>query len=183
MSYYKVLSKPNGVRTRNYKGLYRYQPFPKNDKNKHFIELWQRYCEHYENDEENMGITTELTIEELVEFAELSTRILKEDYEVIFFSEMCECPHQSDYYGIDVTGFGGYSMVGENFFRDSDKKGDGAHNLYDILNRHFRPKLNSYGLFNSVKDADSFLEVLNELADFVENEIWRIVHIFRVIAP
>ena len=137
--------------------------------------LWQRYV-LYEN--ESMGITTELTIDELKEFAKLSAKSTGDCYEVIFFSETFECPHKAEYYGIDVAGFGGYSMIGENFFTNSKKS------LYDAINKYFRAKLNSNGLFNILEDAFGFRTVLNILtilsSGSVELEDWRIIHIFKI---
>lgn len=67
----------------------------------------------------NMGITNELTLDELKEQANLATQETGESYEVIYFSEEKDCPHESEYYGVDITGVGGYMMVGEGFFKGS----------------------------------------------------------------
>ena len=182
MGYYKVLSKPTVGCMSNYKGLYRFEQLPQTNEKNRFMTLWQRYIL---NIDKTMGVTTELTIDELKEFADLSAKATGEYYEVIYFSEVFECPHPANYYGVDVTGFGGYSMLGENFFKDSEGLTKGIYNLYDVLNQYFRPKLNSKGLFNTFEDAMSFLTVLNNLNTLspgcVEEEDWRAVHIFKVI--
>ena len=70
-------------------------------------------------DEVRWGISTELTISELHDFANLAFQEIGVKHEVVFFSENNYCPHESVYYGLDVVGFGGYSLVGEEFFRDA----------------------------------------------------------------
>ena len=184
MGYYKILSQPMSPYTRDYKGLYRVEPFPPANHCKRFMALWQQYVQHYET---AMGVSTELTLEELMEFAALATKTTGDPHEVIFFSNTCECPHPAEYYGIDVTGYGGYSMVGGNFFLDSETKADGILGLYDVINCHFRSKLNHNGLFSTYEDAASFCTVLNDLNALspgcVETEEWRVVHIFKIVGP
>ena len=180
MGYYKVLSVPILTCDHpHYKGLYRSEPPPKSDEKNRFMELWERSIQNYDK---IMGMTTELTIDEMKEFACLATQITGDYFEVIFFSEYFECPHQSEYYGIDVAGFGGYSMVGENFFTTSVE--NGIFHLTDVLNQYFRARLNSNGLFSKIEDAASFRTVLYDLNSlspgYVEEEDWRILHIFRV---
>jgi len=175
VNYYEVLSKPRSPLMPNYKGLYRVGPLPQSNESNRFLSLWQRYAQHADK---NPGVTTELSIDELHEFANLATQQTGDYYEVIFFSESFECPHRADYYGIDVVGFGGYSMVGEGFFAQSES------HLYDLLNRHFMAQLNSSGLFSAIEDASIFRGVLNDLNRLspgcVEQEDWRIVHVFNV---
>ena len=72
---------------------------------------------------------------------------------MIYFSEHKDCPHKSQYYGVDVTGVGGYSMVGEGFFKK------GASPVLDILIQYFTEKLNAYGLFSAYEDAVCFRAV------------------------
>jgi len=178
MGYYKVLAIQNQDRALGYKGLYRSEPFPKAGKDKRFLSLWERYTQYLEP-LLNMGITTELTLDELREYANLATQDTGDCYEVVFFNESCECPHEAEYYGIDVTGIGGYSIVGENFFNASNENG-----LFATLSEYFRVKANSNGLFNSVEDAMSFQTVLNDLNTLspgcVEQEDWRILYVFKV---
>ena len=179
MGCYKVLSTPmhSVEATVKYKGLYRSEPTPKSATNKRFMSLFYRYVEYYEP-LINMGITTELTLDELKEFADLAEREIGDSFEVIYFNQDINCPHKSIYYGADVTGVGGYSMVGGDFFTN------GISPVFDILNQHFEAKLNQYGLFSTNDDAMNFLAVLLELDKLnvaLENEDWRVVHVFRVI--
>lgn len=181
MGYYKILSTPiSDVGLQNYKGLYRSEPFPQSKEHDRFMSLWQRSVQ---NADKKMGMTTELTIDELKELADLATKATGKYNEVIFFSEIFKCPHKAEYYGIDVAGLGGYSMVGENFF--TDFKVNGIHNLYDIINQYFRAKLNANCLFDAVDDAISFRTVLNNFAALspscIEGEDWRIFHIFKAV--
>ncbi len=184
MGCYKVLSTPMSNHVPNYKGLYRSEPFPRSEKNIQLLDLWKKYVQYIEPFT-HMGITTELTIDELKYLADLATQDTGDCYEVIYFCEHKECPLQAEYYGIDVTGVGGYSIVGGNFFIDSkDYIDNGIYNLYDVINQHFRARLNSYGLFSVMEDAISFRTVLKELDSLspgiIEKEDWQILHIFKV---
>ena len=180
MGCYKVLSisKPMRFIPAKYKGLYRPEPCPKSDTNKRFLSLWYRYCEHLEP-LTNMGITTELTLDELKEFADLAEQETGDCFEVIFFGEDAECPHESEYYGADVTGVGGYSMVSTGFLIED------ASPLYDTRIKYLREKLNTYGLFSTHDDAENFRAVLMELNALdpgcIEDEDWRVIHVFRVL--
>jgi hypothetical protein len=180
MGYYKVLSRPcDYSNNTEYKGLYRSGPLPKSDINQRFMSLWYRYVEHLEP-LINLGITTELTLDELKEFADLAIHETGDCFEVIFFSEYAECPHKSEYYGVDVAGFGWYSMVGEGL------PGGGSYHLYNIICEYFRGKLNAYGLFSLHDDAVSFLTALVELEKLYPGLImdgfeFRVFHIFKVI--
>ena len=164
----------------NYKGLYRSKPLPKSNGKNRFMSLWQRYVQY---NDKNLGVTTELTIDELKDLADLAYKASGDCHEVIFFDETFACPYKAEYYGADVVGFGGYSMVGENFFHDSMV--NGVYNLYDVINQHFRAKLNCNRLFNRLEDAVSFYIVLNDLKTLspnsVEQEEWHVVHIFKIL--
>ena len=179
MGYYKVLSMPM-FDAHKYKGLYRCEPFPKADDCCRFFSLWERYVQYHENKNE-MGIVAELDLAELTEFAVLATKLSGEKFELVFFDEIRECSTDFTYYGIDVVSFGGYSMVGEDCFRPSDRA-DGVLGLFDVLNLHFRAKLNCNGLFDKTEDATSFQAVLNDLLvlspNCIEQERWKIVHVF-----
>jgi hypothetical protein len=179
MGFYKVLSKPMSACAQRYKGLYRSEPFPCSNKCKRFVYLWQKYVQY---NDKAMGISTELTTTELKEFANLASQETGECYDLVFFSEYPDCPHKSDYYGLDVVGFGGYSIVGENFFRDTSE--NGTSNLWYIVSQYFRAKINDNGLFETMEDVNSFLVVLKDLTKLspgcVEQEEWRIVHVFKV---
>ena len=182
MGFYKVLFDSMSTNAPNYKGLYRSEPFPQSDENKRFMSLWQRYVQ---NSDKSIGVTNELTVDELRELAVLSTQDTKDCYELIYFSKTSECPHPAVYYGIDVIGLGCYSMVGENFFANSEELSKGIYHLYDVINQHFRAKLNANGLFHIIEDATSFRMVLNDLTELspgsVEQDLWEIVHIYKVI--
>jgi len=181
MGYYKILSEPMQTCMPHYKGLYRSEPFPQSNDEDRFLSLWQRYVQHKLN---SMGVTTELTLDELKEFANLATKATGDCYEVIFISETLECPYLAEYYGVDVAGLGGYSMVGENFFTESREFSNGIYHLHDLISQHFRTKLNTNGLFSSQEDAISFLTILNDLTELspgcVEQEAWNVIHIFKV---
>ena len=184
MGCYRVLSKPISLKVHpNYKGLYRSEPFPHSTISTRFMALWERYTQYLEP-LRNMGITTELTIDELKDFASLATREDGDCYEVIYLSEIQDCPHSAKYYGIDVTGLGGYSIIGEGLFQNNIDKGRGLCVLFDILNHHFGAKLNSNGLFDTLGDAVSFRTVLKELeviiSGDIEQEDWRIINVYKL---
>ena len=81
MGYYKVLSVPILTCDHpHYKGLYRSEPPPKSDEKNRFMELWERSIQNYDK---IMGMTTELTIDEMKEFACLATQITGDYFEVI----------------------------------------------------------------------------------------------------
>jgi hypothetical protein len=180
-----VLSTPISITAPpNYRGLYRSEPFPQLNANNRMKSLWTRYIQYLEP-LINMGITTELTLDELKHFANLATTDIGEEYEVILFSENLECQQKAVYYGIDVSGLGGYSIIGEGLFKNSSKISNDLYCLFDIISRYFRSKLNSNGLFNTIEDAADFREILIELAllspNIVEQEDWHVLHIFKII--
>lgn len=182
MGYYKVLSKPiSSLVSPKYKGLYRCEPFPPKNADDIFISLWERYTQYLEP-LTYMGITNELTINELRCFAELASQATGDEYEVIYFNQTLECPQSSICYGLDVTGLGGYSILGEGGFKYSKSK---FHHIFEALNENFERKINQNVLFNSLKDASDFCAVLNELEimipGIIESEKWQINYIFRVI--
>ena len=178
MGCYKVLSTPLSYAKEGYKGLYRAEPGYGSGINERYLSLWRRYIEHIEP-LKNMGISTEFTVAELKEFASLASRESGETYEVIYFSEHKDCPHESEYYGVDVTGVGRYSMVGEGFFLR------GRSQVYDILIDYFTEKLNAYGLFSEYEEAVKFRDVITELGTWrpgcIEDEDWRVLHVFKVL--
>ena len=183
MSYYKVLSKPiSTTASPNYKGLYRSEPFPNVGANNQFIALWERYVQYLVDER---GITIELTINELKDFANLASQATDDCYEVIFFDENSNCPLKSNYYGIDVTGRGGYSMLGENLFRNPANNDNKLYYLFEVINQYFNKKLNEYGLFGNIEDATLFQGVLKECNHFfpnhIEEEEWHTVHVFKII--
>ena len=178
MGCYRVLSTSMPFVKADYKGLDRgLGPAYGLGTNKRYLSLWERYVEHIES--KNMGITTELTLDELKEFTNLAMQEIGAPYDLIYFSEHKDCPHKSQYYGVDVTGVGGYSMVGEGFFKK------GASPVLDILIQYFTEKLNAYGLFSAYEDAVCFRAVIMELGTWrpgsIEDEDWQVLHIFKVL--
>ena len=172
MGYFKILGKPIPKKSSNYRGLYRSEPFPQYIEKGRFLSLWERYNQYLESNKR--GVTTELSFDELKEFLYLATQDIGEPYEVIFFEESLLRPLWGEYLGVDVAGKGGYSMLGEDFFRVVKKK-------YTALNQHFRARVNENGLFHSEQDAIHFQELLFDLpSSSVEQEDWKIFHLFRV---
>ncbi|MFR3144982.1 hypothetical protein DW091_19240 [Eubacterium sp. AM05-23] len=176
MGCYKVLSTPMPFVKETYKGLHRVGVPHGSGTNKRYLWLWEKEIEHIES--EKMGVTTELTIDELKEYANLAALETGKSYEVIYFSEHKNCPHKSKYYGVDVTGVGGYSMVGEGFFR-------GSSPVHNVITQYFTEKLNAYGLFSAYEDAVCFREVIIQLGKWlpgsIEDEDWRVLHIYKVL--
>ena len=173
MGCYKVLSTPMPFVKETYKGLHRVGVPHGSGTNKRYLWLWEKEIEHIES--EKMGVTTELTIDELKEYANLAALETGKSYEVIYFSEHKNCPHKSKYYGVDVTGVGGYSMVGEGFFR-------GSSPVHNVITQYFTEKLNAYGLFSAYEDAVCFREVIIQLGKWlpgsIEDEDWRVAPLF-----
>jgi len=192
MVFYKVLSEPMSVHAPpNYKGLYRIEPSPRankiEDNDERFMSLFYRYAQYYEA---NMGITKELTMKELKEFANLSTQELGTLYEVVFFSESLEDFCQSTNYGIDVIGAGGYSMIGDGMFvipqkTFVSKRKKSWRFLLEEGNQRFKEKLNANGLFDSLEDAMDFRSTLYKLNALypgsIEDEDWRVINISKVL--
>lgn len=178
MGCYKILSTPLPFAKEGYKGLHRAGPKYGAGINEKYVALWKQYIEHSEP-VKHMGITTEFTVDELKEFACLVTQEEGKFYEVIYFSEQMDCPHESQYYGVDVTDIGGYSMVGEEFFLR------GRSQIYDILIDYFMEKLNAYGLFSEYEEAEKFRDVIMELSAWrpgcIEDEEWKILHVLKVL--
>ena len=189
MAFYKVLSDPMSDHAPdNYKGLYRIEPSPRanaiEDNDKRFMSLFYRYVEYYESP--SMGITTELTMEELREFANLSTCELGTSYEVVSFSESLECSYPTVTYGLDVTGFGGYSMIGDGMFIIPDGTiATEWSRLLERTNQRFKEKLNINGLFDSLADALDFRSTLYKLDALypgsIENEEWCAIKVSKVL--
>ena len=175
MGYYKILSTPRQPSSPNYKGLYRNGPYPPSNyyELNRFMSLWERYAH------DSPGITTELTLDELKELAELATTASGEHHEVIYHSERDDCPYEAECYGIDVAGMW-YSLMGY-WFMDSKKFKD---KTWKLIVSQFEPKVNSNVLFDKLDDALSFCAVLEGMLTIdpncIENEDWRARYIFRV---
>ena len=176
--YYKILSTPRQSGSPNYKGLYRNEPYPPSNyrEQNQFMSLWERYSH------DGPGLTKELSLDELKALAKLATANTGDCHEVIYYSESNKCPYEAEYYGIDVAGVW-FSMLG-SLFKDPKEPADGVYNLWDVIISHFKMGLNANGLFEKLEDAISFRTVLNDLlainSSYIENENWRIIHVFRV---
>jgi len=182
MEYYAILGKPMAYNESIcYKGLHRMEPSWSEKADARIIELLTKYVQYYEN---AMGITTELSLDELHELANWYSINLEEAYELIYFTDESTYPCEAFYYGIDVVGYGGYSMLGEGLFRNPHDDANSTYYLLDVVNQYFAAKLNQNGLFYSMEDAISFRGVLKEwegiFPGFIEKEDWKIVHIFSV---
>jgi len=161
----------------DYRGLYRREPVPDEASSDEFLRLFYRSVEYYEP-LVHPGITTELTINELRRFAELSSRMTKKEYEVVCINETSSCSYPALFYGIDVAGKGGYSMLAEGLFLPNSP-------LTQILNRFFLPKLNQYSLFDTLEDAILLKDLLFELnrlhPGYVDDEDWKTYFVFKVL--
>jgi hypothetical protein len=178
MGYFEILSKPGFCGSAKYKGLDRGHPCPKSDTNKRFISLWHRYCEYCDSPA-YIGITTELTLDELKELADLAEQETGDCFEMVFFSEDAQCPYESEYYGADVAGEGGYSLVSAGILIQE------APPVFGSRIKYLRDNLNAYGLFSTHDDAENFRSLLLELDALdpgcFEGYNWRVFHVFRVL--
>ncbi len=183
MGFYKVLSKPMSEHVcPTYKGLYRCEPPGSDTASDAYMTLWKKYIEYYES--EDMGIGKQLSVQELRELARSCSEQTGDDFEVIWFDAAKECPHPSVYYGVDVTGFGGYSMLGEGLFHINGTPSDADGKMFRELNRFYGTQLNAQGLFDRVEIAERFCQKLHwldrHMAGAIEHEDWRIMHIFKL---
>lgn len=184
MGYYKILAEPMSSKAiATYKGLYRSEPLPFNDADESIITLWNKYTQYLEP-LVNMGVTTELTLDELKHLAKCFNKKTGSCYEVVYLDNTYNCPHQAVYYGVDVTSPSGYSLLGENFIQNRQDDRNTLYYIVDAINKYFMDKTNEYGLFSTLEVAESYLGVLKEWAmhfpGYIEDEDWRIVHIFAV---
>lgn len=180
MGCYLILSDPLGkTAPLNYKGLYRSEPFPDENFNREYMSLWSRYVEYCEP-LRHMGITTELTLDELFKLSKLSTEFTGCDFEVVFVSRSKTCPHDAIFYGIDVAETGGYSILGEGLFREPYDKF--LSKILRVINSYFKNLLNDYGLFNTLKNAQLFLDTLKDLNEIAPNCVefnnWQAVYVY-----
>lgn len=140
-----------------------------------FMELWYKYCKQAEFSHER-GITNELTLLELRELSKLATHETGESFEIVIcdYTEFyCE---NTIAYGYDVTGFGGYSLIGDGFFGDDPVWNPTWMTMEQ--RQFFKSSLNKYGLFPSKAVADKFQFLLTHtLSDEIEGEDWKSVFI------
>lgn len=177
---YKVLGDPvSELASLNYKGIYRKEPMPISSNSSYFL-LWQK-ASNYVEPLLNMGITTELSIDELLEYAKLASKESGKNYEVVYFDKQQGCPYDSIYYGIDVIENNGYSMLGDGFFNTKGKT-----ILFGILNRYFSSKLNQNKLFFSVNDAEEFKKTMEEIESIMpgatEGQLLHIVFAYKIVS-
>ena len=182
MGYYLILSCPMGrTSSPNYRGVYRNEPsFPEVSFDENAISLWYRSVEYPMSS--NIGISTELSFDELKYLTWAANQTANNAYEIVYLSDDAHCPHTSIYYGVDVIGIGGYSMLGDGLFANSR-----PHPLWyssKVFNQYFSSQLNEYGLL-SEKDAILFRNLLFEVEKLapgcIEPENWRIIHVFKVL--
>ncbi len=179
MGYFNILSGPRSSSApQGYKGLYRLGPPLPEGATGEYLALWYRYVE-YLSDDHSMGITTQLNLSELKKLKALSEEQSGAAYELIWFETAAQCPRQGAYYGMDVVGIGGYSLLGEGALVE---KSD--YPMLSRLRQLVCGKLNRYGLFSDEEDARAFctaLQRVNQIAPgLIEQEEWRVVHIFSL---
>lgn len=160
-----------------YRGIHRLEPVPEESASDEFLSLFYRSCEYCEHSV-YPGTTTELSIHELRRFAELSSQITKKEYEIVCINEDPICSYPAKFYGIDVAGEGGYSMLAEGLFLPNSP-------LTKILNQFFLPKLNQFGLFDALEDATLLKDLLFQLNQlhpgFVDRENWKTYYIYKIL--
>lgn len=183
MGFYKVLSKPVFEHLcPTYKGLYRCGPHGPDMASDKYVTLWEKYIKYYESGD--MGISKQLSAQELYDLAGMCNKLTGDKFEVIWFDSVKECPHPSVYYGIDVTSFGGYSILGEGLFNVNGMPHDAAGKIFRELNCFYGRQLNRWGLFDRVEIAEQFCQKLHwlnrHMAGVIEDEDWRVVHIFKL---
>ena len=181
MGYYKILSSPMNQKIINYKGLYRSEPFPKSESNTKLIEMWKKYIQYYEH---SIGITTQMSFSELIEFKNILNYKNDNYYELIYFDYKNECKNAIQLYGIDVVTNGGYSFLGDGLFCKKSTEKTKYVAIESLINFYFNEKLNNYGLLDDNKDADLLCDILFDLYTLSEINFefgeWKSVYVFRV---
>lgn len=174
MNYYKIVIETVEASNQCYKGIARTDDYTPDIKNPRAYELWRKYVS-------SMGyITTELSMAELLELRQLMTEESKKQHEIIVFSERKITSNDFTYYGIDVSSFGGYSILGEGLFNNSISHST----IIAVLNIFFKEQLNEYGLFQKAEIAECFKSVLLEMNEHspgcIEDEDWKIIYVYGV---
>lgn len=181
---YKILGEPRTRRNHpTYRGLYRSEPYygdaiPYPE----ILPLVESYIHHLSS--KNMGVTNELNFAQLSALTKWSQQVVNPAYELVFLSDEPFCPYTpKEYLGIDVTGLGGYSLLGERFFIESKDHPKSA--LNHVINHYFKNRLNENYLFRDIETAEWFKLLLEEFMALdpgrVEPEDWRAVYLFRII--
>jgi hypothetical protein len=138
MGYYKILGLPMSKSVDGYKGLYREWPSVSSTTLESSIgTLLEEYLECIAD---KQGITEELNIEELYALETWFSRYVNPAFELIYFDTEQTCPYKAQYYGADIAGFGGYSLLGEGLFNCSNASP--LKHLFSVLNEYFQARLN-----------------------------------------
>lgn len=172
MGAYRILGNVTGSPShdgdKNYKGLYRSEPFPGDSPSERMLELWYKYC----NDGIN-GVTDELSLNEMKELAKLSSEISGEEFEVVYVSHEKTCPHNSVFYGIDIylTYDDSYLWSGIDYIRK--------------INEKSAEKINANILFDNYDDAKEFFDEAERLRKenpgYYESGEMKIAYIYKVL--
>ena len=174
MVHFKILSDPISNSKVSYKGLYRSEPYPKPLWNDEVFMLWHKYTSYVTK---KPGITDEMTVDEMLRFVDTLTKYSDKAFELIYFSDEKVSLFNSDYYGIDIVGAGGYSVIGDmpTVYSDDKQSAD----VYRFL--HKSNLLNAYGLIKSIESATAAVEMMKSISDnSIEPEDWHIVHVYKV---
>jgi len=176
-------------KARPYRGLDRYDPFPRKTSDSAFMAYWYRYVEYVD---QKRGITTELSLHEMKHFADMAWMQDGYFYDVIYFDAKKECPHPSVYYGVDVAHFGKNTALSwlpymkdglgkarcavSEHYRECDKR------LRSVWEAFF-PKVNEYGLFPDFDTAERYrveCEALVKMGMFENIYHLESMHVFCV---
>lgn len=176
MEAYQILSTPiSPLAPKHYKGLYRSEPFPPDGSCSAFIALWEQYLQYQESGLWNTD-PIQIPLNELQKLAALASSATGEPFEIVYTNKENSCPHDAVYYGIDVVGAGGYSLLGDGLFRK------GGAPLLSKIRDTFGRLLNGHALFGTEQEALRFMRTLEEIRatspGLVEDEEWRYIHVF-----
>lgn len=161
-----------------YKGLYRLGPPLPEQATEEYRILWERYSSAW-GVSRLPGITTELTVSELERLRVLSQEQSGRTYELIWCGDTHSFPCSGTFYGIDVVGAGGYSLLGDGTLVNFDRSIPLSH-----LRQIVAGKLNQYGLFFDEENARVFCDALWKInrttPTAIDCDEWRIAYIFRL---
>ena len=161
-----------------YKGLYRLGPPLPEQATKEYHVLWERYSSAW-GVSSLPGITTELTVSELEQLRVLSQAQSGRAYELIWCGDTQQSPYPGIFYGIDVVGAGGYSLLGDGTLVNSDGPISLCH-----LRQIATGKLNQYGLFSDEENAKVFCDALRQInrttPTAIDCDEWKIAYIFKL---
>jgi hypothetical protein len=158
--------------------VYRSEPFPLQNSNREFLALWQKYVNYIEPST-HIGVSNEMTLSELKRLTSLSTAMTDKEFELIALSTKEEYLDNHHFYGIDIVGVGGYSLLGDGCWLESRNEAD-SHMKEKA---YFKDKLNRNLLFSSARDAEELLTLLKASASCdlqIENEKWQMVYVYKI---